>query len=298
MLEPHPVLLPFLNYLKFEKRLSRHTLMAYENDLRSFLDYVAGLYGETVLAELNAMIIRSWMASLKEQGLTARSINRKLSALKSFFKYQLRIGAISQSPMTRIISPKNEKRLPKFIPEKDLKKLFDDEQGAYFKQDEDGTERLILELLYVTGLRVSELTGLRRGDIQVSLGQIKVLGKGGKERVLPVSPVMLETLRAYKDRWPERRDDQALFMTVKSKPYTSRAVYSITTKYLGAVTTVEKKSPHVLRHSFATHLTANGADLNAIKDLLGHSSLAATQVYTHNSIEKLKNIYKKAHPRG
>ena len=294
----HPIIQPFLNYLKFEKRYSRHTVISYETDLISFFDYITTQYGEMSLGQLSHGYIRSWLASLKDEGLTGKSINRKISALKSFFKYQLKTGELKQSPMTRVIAPKNEKRLPSFVADKDIKTLF--EHVAFPEGWQGSTERLLLLVFYHTGMRLSELIQLKDSQVNAASHSLKILGKGNKERIVPVSPELMKVIKEYQqERAKQFEVDQAyLFLNEKGKPLAPRAVYTIVKKYLSLVTTVEKRSPHVLRHSFATHLTNNGADLNAIKELLGHSSLAATQVYTHNSIEKLKNIYKKAHPKA
>ena len=294
----HPIIQPFLNYLKFEKRYSRHTVISYETDLISFFDYITTQYGEMSLGQLSHGYIRSWLASLKDEGLTGKSINRKISALKSFFKYQLKTGEVKQSPMTRVIAPKNEKRLPSFVADKDIRTLF--EHVAFPEGWQGSTERLLLLVFYHTGMRLSELIQLKDSQVNAASHSLKILGKGNKERIVPVSPELMKAIKEYQqERAKQFEVDQAyLFLNEKGKPLAPRAVYTIVKKYLSLVTTVEKRSPHVLRHSFATHLTNNGADLNAIKELLGHSSLAATQVYTHNSIEKLKNIYKKAHPKA
>lgn len=294
----HPIIQPFLDYLKFEKRYSRHTVISYQTDLISFFDYIITQYGETPLNQLSHIYIRSWLASLKDEGLTAKSINRKISSLKSFFKYQLKIGLIRQSPMAKIISPKNEKRLPNFVADKDIKTLF---HHVEFPDTWQGkTERLLLLLFYNTGMRLSEVINLKDSQVNASNHTLKILGKGNKERIVPISPEVLNEIKTYQGERNQSITEKAdiLLITEKGKALSPRSVYSIVKKYLSLVTTIEKRGPHVLRHSFATHLTNNGADLNAVKELLGHSSLAATQVYTHNTIEKLKNIYKKAHPKA
>lgn len=289
----------FLDYIKFEKRYSRHTLLSYQTDLESFFSWLHQQYGETTVSEISHIYIRSWLASLKDAGLSARSINRKISSLKSFYKYLLRMGELKQSPLQKIVSPKTEKRLPGFVPEKDLALLFD---RVTFPDNWRGTtERLLLLIFYQTGFRLSELTGLQEAQVNFSGQTLKVLGKGNKERVVPVSPALLEEIKLYVAKKAEKFPENAcarLLVDDKGKPLQPRRIYDAVNHYLGLVTTVEKKSPHVLRHSFATHLMNHGADLNAVKELLGHSSLAATQVYTHNTIEKLKSVYKKAHPRG
>ncbi len=290
----HSVLQPFLQYLKFEKRYSRHTLLSYGNDLNAFFDFIILQYGETDLEEITHTYIRSWLASLKDEGYTSKSINRKISSLKSFYKFQLRTGVLKQSPMNRVIAPKNETRLPSFVADGDIRTLFEHVEFSEGRLGE--TERLLMLMLYHTGMRLGELIHIKYSQLDISNSTIKILGKGNKERVIPVSPRLLSEIKAY--RKAEEHPGELLFLNQKGKAFSPRAVYTIVRKYLSLVTTVEKKSPHVLRHSFATHLTNNGADLNAVKELLGHSSLASTQVYTHNSIEKLKNIHKKAHPRA
>jgi integrase/recombinase XerC len=295
----HPVIQSFLAYLKFEKRFSQHTLQAYETDLISFFDYIALQYGEMPLAQLSHLYIRSWLAQLKEEGLTAKSINRKISTLRSFFKFSMKQGALEQSPMAKIIAPKNEKRLPQFVAERDMNTLFD---HVEFGNDWKGkTDRLLLLLFYHTGMRLSELIGLKDSSVNLSNNTVKVLGKGNKERIIPVSAALMDEVTAYgvlKKLLPVEAAANRLLVSESGKALQPRAVYSSVKKYLSLVTTIDKRSPHILRHTFATHLTNNGADINAVKELLGHSSLAATQVYTHNTIEKLKNVYQKAHPKA
>ncbi|NTS42128.1 tyrosine-type recombinase/integrase [Flavisolibacter sp. BT320] len=294
----HLVIQPFIDYLKFEKRYSRHTILSYQTDLVSFFDFVVTQYGETQLAQLSHSIVRSWLASLKDEGLSAKSINRKISTLKSFFKYQLKTGTIRQTPMTKVVAPKAEKRLPNFVADKDIQTLFD---HVEFPDTWKGqTERLLLLLFYQSGMRLSEAISLKESWVNFSNQTIKVLGKGSKERILPMNPALQVSLQEYLQRKKKEipKGADTLFVTEKGKPLSPRSVYTSVKHYLSLVTTIQKRSPHVLRHTFATHLTNNGADLNAVKELLGHSSLAATQVYTHNTIEKLKNIYKNAHPKA
>lgn len=294
----YPIIQPFLDYLKFEKRFSQHTVISYQTDLVAFFDYLITQYGDTPVPQISHIFIRSWLASLKDEGLTAKSINRKISTLRSFFKYQLKLGTISQTPMAKIIAPKVEKRLPQFVADKDISTLL---SHVEFGADWTGrTERLLIELFYHTGMRLSELINLKEGSVNFANHTLKVLGKGNKERILPLSPELIKSIGEYlKEKKSVIAEPQnCLLCTARGKQLAPRAVYSIVKKYLSLVTTIEKRSPHVLRHTFATHLTNNGADLNAVKELLGHSSLAATQVYTHNSIEKLKSIYQKAHPKA
>jgi integrase/recombinase XerC len=298
-MESHHLLIqPFINYLKFEKRYSQHTILSYQTDLIHFFDFVVTDFGEMPLAQITHSFVRSWLASLKDAGLSAKSINRKISTLKSFFKYQIKTGVIKQSPMAKVISPKTEKRLPNFIADKDIKTLFD---HVEFPDTWKGkTERLLLLLFYQSGMRLSEAIGLKETGVNFANNSIKVLGKGNKERIIPLNPELKSDLQHYLQEKlgavPAGSD--RLFVTEKGKPLSPRAVYTSINYYLSLVTTIQKRSPHVLRHTFATHLTNNGADLNAVKELLGHSSLAATQIYTHNTIDKLKNIYKNAHPKA
>ncbi|HZH66245.1 MAG TPA: tyrosine-type recombinase/integrase [Flavisolibacter sp.] len=295
----HTTLQPFFDYLRFEKRYSQHTVISYHTDLVAFFDFVIMQFGETPLQQLSHTYIRSWLASLKDEGLSAKSINRKISTLKSFFKYQIKTGIVQQSPMAKVVAPKIEKRLPSFVADKDIKTLFD---HVEFPDTWKGqTERLILLLFYQTGMRLSEAIGLKETGIDFSNSTIKVLGKGARERIIPLNPELHKEIRAYLQKKKEDVPDLSmniLLVTEKGKPLTPRSVYSSVKNYLSFVTTIEKRSPHVLRHTFATHLTNNGADLNAVKELLGHTSLAATQVYTHNTIDRLKNIHKKAHPKA
>lgn len=289
----------FLDYLNFQKRYSPHTITSYQNDLIGFFDFLLMQFGEMPLADIKPTFVRSWLAELKEQGMESKSINRKISSLKSFFKYQLRQQTITISPMTAIISPKVNKRLPQFVDKKDITTLL---THVEFPDTWAGkTDELILHLFYNTGMRQAELTGLKEADISKSNSTIKVLGKGNKERIIPVSNELMQKMQGYmadKRKDFEAYDSAVLLITASGKKLYPRYVYSSVNKYLKEVTTIDKKSPHVLRHSFATHLMNNGADLNAVKELLGHSSLAATQVYTHNTIEKLKDIHKKAHPKA
>ena len=296
--EQYPSINTFLNYLKFEKRYSLHTIISYETDLGQFFAYLLSQYPNTSINEIKPILIRSWLATLKgEEDLSAKSINRKISSLKSFFKYQLKLGAIVQTPMTTIVSPKISKRLPVFVQENHIETLLTHVQ---FTDDWKGeTEKLVIELLYATGIRLSELINLKETQIDAAYQQIKVVGKGNKERIIPISNQLLQSIKNYIANKQQTENSVAnLFITNKGKPLQPRIVYGFVKQYLSLVTTVQKKSPHILRHSFATHLMNNGADLNAVKELLGHSSLAATQVYTHNTIEKLKEVYKKAHPKA
>lgn len=289
----------FLDYLKFEKRYSPHTLRSYHDDLIQFRDFLEKQFGGMQVKEISAPVVRSWLASLKEEKLTSKSINRKISTLKSFFKFIMRIGELDKTPMTAIISPKTSKRLPTYVEEKDLDTLF---RHVEFTGDWQGyTGKLALRMLYQLGLRLSELINCKETQVDFANNHIKVLGKGNKERIIPANRQLLDEIKEYiKQKSIQLKNPDPVYLLVNEngKKLYPKFIYRLTTGYLKQVTTVEKKSPHVLRHSFATHLSNNGAELNAVKELLGHSSLAATQVYTHNTIEKLKNIHKKAHPKG
>jgi len=293
------VIQPFIDYLKFEKRYSAHTIRAYQDDLVQFTDFIALQFGVKTLAEVSSSFVRSWLASLKDQRLSSRSVNRKISSLKSFYKFQLRNGVVEFSPMDPITSPRTSKRLPVYVEQKDTVILFEDIE---FPGDWNGlTDRLLLTIFYNTGMRLSELVNLRERQVDAASRTIRVLGKGIKERIIPVSAGLIAEVQDYcrrKQQELERPDTDSLLVGEKGKKLYGKYVYRVVKKYLGQVTTIDKKSPHVLRHTFATHLTNSGADLNSVKELLGHASLAATQIYTHNTIEKLKDVHKKAHPKA
>ncbi len=289
----------FLDYLKFQKRYSQHTVISYQNDLTAFFDFLKVNFDETSVEEIKPTYIRTWLAHLKSQGISSKTINRKISSLKSFFKQQLKQEIIKVSPMATIVSPKMGKRLPQFVEKKDIDTLFD---HVEFPDNWTGkTERLLLLILYNTGIRQAELIGLKENQVDMHNSAIKVLGKGSKERIIPVSNQLILEIKAYaSEKKIQLPAAEAVFLLVNEKgnKLYPKYVYNVARKYLALVTTIEKKSPHILRHTFATHLTNKGADLNAVKELLGHSSLAATQIYTHNTIEKLKDVFKKAHPKA
>ncbi|MFP5040398.1 tyrosine-type recombinase/integrase [Parasediminibacterium sp. JCM 36343] len=295
--EQYPQIQPFLDYLQFEKRYSHHTVAAYQTDLEQFFNFLASDYEAPSIPSILPTFIRTWLAGIKSVGNTAKSINRKASTLQSFFKYQLKLEAIEVNPMATVSTPKISKRLPEFIQENHIATLFN---HVEFTNDWQGkTERLVLALFYGTGMRLSELIGLKENDIDTYNAQVKVLGKGNKERIIPISVELLAGLKIYIAEKPLRKEGfNNLFTTEKGAALQPRNVYTFVHKHLSSVTTIQKRSPHILRHSFATHLLNNGADLNAVKELLGHSSLASTQVYTHNTIENLKNVFKKAHPKA
>lgn len=290
--------LPFLDFLKYEKRYAAHTLLSYEKDLHDFMQYLKEMYALPLLPDITTSMIRSWLGHLMEEGLTARSVNRKLSTLRSWFKFLTRTGRLTRNPVSQVPSLKSGQRLPVFVERRPMDELL--HQLEFPDTFSGHTERLILELLYETGMRRMELVNLKTTAIDWSACQLKVLGKGNKERIIPVSPHLLQELRHYllkKEEIPGSNRDFFL-VTPKGKKLYDQFVYRVVKKWLALITTLEKKSPHVLRHTFATHLMNNGADLNAVKELLGHAGLAATQIYTHNNIEQLKAIYDQAHPRS
>jgi integrase/recombinase XerC len=288
----------FIQYLQYEKRYSTHTVQAYQSDLEQFFLFIELHYSDTPIAHIQHFHIRSWLASLKENDLESRSINRKISTLKSFYKFLLRKGEVSQSPMSKIISPKNAKRLPVFVNQSNMESLLD--QAEFSTGYKGHLDRLILEILYQTGMRRAELLGIKLHDVDLYNHQIKVLGKGNKERIIPIAGELQLLIESYIEmrNQLEHPNETLLLLRENGKPLYPKYVYNVVTAYLGMSTTLDKKSPHVLRHTFATHLLNQGADLNAVKELLGHANLTATQIYTHNTIEKLKDIYKKAHPKA
>ncbi|MFI5185546.1 MAG: tyrosine-type recombinase/integrase [Chitinophagales bacterium] len=289
----------FIDYLKYQKRYSPHTIRSYTDDLIQFFDYAESQFGKILLNEINHNQVRSWLAGMKEKDIASKTINRKISSLRSFFKYLVRTNVLGQTPMSKIITPKMSKRLPDFIKVEDAAKLI-----GSLENTEDWKSlntKMLITLFYNTGMRLSELINLKETQVDYHKKQIKVLGKGNKERIIPVSPEIIKTIKEYIQYKKKEFENTgtALLVTEKGEKMYPKYPYLLVRSFLDReVKTLNKKSPHVLRHSFATHLSNNGADLNAIKELLGHSSLAATQVYTHITIEKLKNVYKKAHPKA
>ncbi len=296
-LTSYPQIESFLDYLKFEKRYSPHTIVSYQNDLLQFFVYVSDQFDKPSVEKITASFVRSWLAELKEEKISSKTINRKISSLKTFFKYLLKQGIIKQTPMTTTVSPKISKRLPSYVEEKDIKNLFD---FIEFTDDWKGkTDRLILLVFYNTGMRLNELINLKESQLDEGNSQLKVLGKGNKERIIPVSIQLMQQLKIYVSEKPVKQVSvMQVFTNENGKKLYPKYVYNLVNLHLSKVTTIKKKSPHVLRHSFATHLMNSGASLNAVKELLGHASLAATQIYTHTTIEKLKEVYKKAHPKA
>ncbi len=289
----------FTDYLKYQKRYSDHTLKAYYTDLVSFRDFLQVQYDLKEWAEVNHQMIRYWIVQLSEQGLLARSINRKISTLKSFFRFLIKEGEVSINPMLKVVTPKTGKKLLRVVTEEEASNLFEE---ISFPDNEKGyRDKMILSVFYNTGMRLSELIGLKVSDVQVKNHYIRVLGKRNKERFIPISGNFEAELEEFIRKESARRPMEAsspFFVTVKGKKLYPKLVYKLVNKYISLVSGIENKSPHMLRHSFATHMLNRGADLNSIKELLGHSNLSATQIYTHNSVDQLKQLYNKAHPRG
>lgn len=295
----------FINNLTFEKRSSKHTVAAYLNDLTQFQEFILVQYEVNAVEQIGHQMIRSWLVELMGDAVSARSVARKLSALKTFFTFLRKEGIVQSNPLAKVQPPKMEKRLPVFVEEKPMQSLMDDSilgnnDGIYFESDYAGhRNRIILMLFYGTGIRLSELIGLQHSSIDWSKQTIKVLGKRNKERIIPVHQELLRALAQFTQLKQQLNLPQThLLVTEAGMPLYPKLVYLVVKKYLSMVTSIEKRSPHVLRHTFATHLLNKGADLNAIKELLGHANLAATQVYTHNSIERLKKIHQNKHPRA
>lgn len=298
-MEVHPLIAEFLNYLKYEKRYSQHTLISYQTDLDQFSAFLATRYQLEDPRQAETLHIRSWMAEMKANGQSSRSIVRKHSAVRSFYKYLFKQGRVGAIPGTGLSTPKVQKRLPAFVKENEMLALIEN-LAAASEDWKSANARLLITLFYTTGMRLSELIGLKEAQVDRKRMHIKVLGKGNKERIIPLLPELgslIEWYRAEKrKRWGQA--EEYLLVTEKGKKLYPKYAYLLVNRWLGQASTLDKKSPHTLRHSFATHLLDHGADLNAVKELLGHASLAATQVYTHNSVEKLREAHRKAHPRG
>lgn len=287
----------FLRYIQTERRYSNLTVSAYKKDLEQFAEYLINIYELNDITKATNQMARSYVVRLKEMGEENRSINRKMSALRSFYKFCLREESVEISPMQGIKSLKQPKELAKFVPEQDMEKVSFDGDGD-FKVLRD---ELIFEMLYQTGMRKAELRGLKDSDVDKISLQVKVLGKRNKERIIPISRQLLEMIENYKnmrdEQFPER-GNVILIVDNKGGEMSPSFVYQVVHRILEGVTTLKQKSPHVLRHTFATHMLNEGADIRAIQKILGHSSLSSTQIYTHNTIEQLKEIYQSAHPLG
>ena len=296
----------YLKYLRVERNASEHTIISYENDLSSFLDFTAKVNEQKPeqvdISLITRLSIRLWLGDLSEQGLAKTSIARKVAALRSFFKYCFKRGHIHKNPAHLLVVPKKEQTLPKTATVEDITRMMEavDTETVRGLQD-----RAILELFYATGMRLSELTGLNLTDIDLNQNQVTVHGKGNKQRIIPLGKTVVTILKEFRTKrtelYGQRTDSdarKALFIAASGQRMYDRAVRYMVEDYLKKTSEVTQKSPHVLRHSFATHMLDNGADIRIIKEFLGHANLAATQVYTHTSMERLKNVYEQAHPRA
>jgi len=289
----------FIMYLRFEKNYSSHTEISYLNDLNQFETFIVGECGEFDPGKIDSDLIRTWIAQLMEEGMKPRSVNRKLSAVKSFFKYLKKQGVITRNPAERVSGPKVEKKLPVFVSDKDMEQILDDE-NEYPDDFEGHRDRFIMELFYVTGIRRAELIGLKDSDIDFYNHTLRVTGKRNKQRLIPLSDITIEKMKEYIQIRDDHVKNKSGFLFVKNdgEPMSPVMVYKIIHTHLSGIATLTKKSPHVLRHSFATEMLNNGAEINAVKELLGHSSLASTEIYTHVTFDELKKVYKNAHPRA
>ena len=289
----------FLQYLQIEKRYSPHTVRSYLNDLDQFYSFLSEQGFSSDPVEATSHDIRAWIVSMLENNYSTVSVHRKISCLRVFYRYLRKDGIIKSDPLEKVVLPKRKKTLPVFVEEAAMKKLLDD---FSFGEGFAGIRnRTIIEMLYLTGIRRSELIGLRNHDVDLSEGSIKVTGKRNKQRIIPLVKPFVKRLEEYlevKDLNVAPAVNEWFFISDKGNKLYDKYVYNIVNSYLAMVTTIEKKSPHILRHTFATHMLNRGADLNSIKELLGHANLSATQIYTHNTFEKLKKIYKQAHPRA
>lgn len=288
----------FLQYLHLEKRYSDNTISSYRNDLKNFSDFFS-IGSNFDWGTLTFKDVRQWMVSLSENGLTEKTINRKLSSVRSLFKYLKKKQKVAVNPAQLVTGPKIRKKLPTYVPEKDLKKVFEENKISPNDTYDEALEKIIIELLYQSGMRLSELINLKEDGI--FFDQIKVLGKRNKERLIPISAQLSDQIAVFltiRNQSLVETDGSHLLLTKKGKKLYPKLVYRKVNNYIAEVSNVDKKSPHVLRHTFATHMLNNGASLEMIKEILGHSNLVATQVYTHNSLSKLKQVYNQAHPRG
>ncbi|MGF7079828.1 tyrosine-type recombinase/integrase [Mucilaginibacter sp. UYCu711] len=291
----------FIQYIKFEKRYSPHTVSAYQSDLDQFISFL-NHPDQTIThpQEISHYLIRNWMVELMNQGLSARSINRKIATLRKYFKFLVQEGVLTINPASKINTPKIPKNLPVVVEDARLTQMLDN--GEVFTDDFKGTrDKLIIEMLFGTGMRLSELLGIKDTDINAYEGTVKVLGKRNKERIIPLNQELRLLLLKYNElKKSENFGNNSLTLIVTDKGANAypKLIYLTVHKYLSNISTQNKRSPHVLRHTFATSLLNAGADLNAIKELLGHANLSATQIYTHNSVERLKSIYKLAHPKA
>ncbi|WP_186753477.1 tyrosine-type recombinase/integrase [Echinicola salinicaeni] len=294
------MLFSFINYLEHEKRASTHTVLAYQKDLEQFKDFLKLSFGMERLEGASHAEIRAWVVDLVEQGLSATTINRKIATLRSYYKFLLRSGELTKDPTYKIKVLKTPKRLPEFVQENAMEKVLNEidyEQGFEGQRD-----KMVMEFLYLTGVRLSELLTIQWQDIDIQDQTVKVLGKRKKQRIIPLTNDLVKNIISYKKVFKEtfsnvNESDYFIVINTRKQAYPMK-IYRIVRKYLDLFAQTSKRSPHLLRHTFATHLLNKGADLNAVKDLLGHANLAATQVYTHNSMEKLKAVFEQAHPKA
>ncbi|MDL2243485.1 tyrosine-type recombinase/integrase [Bacteroidales bacterium OttesenSCG-928-J19] len=290
----------FLEYLEYEKVYSSHTTVSYKNDLFQFKEFIDPVTeGDDCLLEVSGSLVRAWMVSLMDQGYEATSVNRKLSSLKSFYRFLVKNNYLKQSPTRKIVGPKTNKPIPYFVREEDMDALFD--EMAKDDSYEGVRDKAILDTFYMTGMRCAELVGLKDWDVDYSAGLIRVTGKRNKQRLIPCSPVLKSSIEDYQKKRMEevgRGENDSLFVRADGRMLTNSCVYEIVRKRLEEIPNLKKRSPHILRHTFATSMLNHGADLLAVKELLGHSTLASTEVYTHTTFEELKKAYHQAHPRA
>jgi integrase/recombinase XerC len=289
----------FLQYLQIEKRYSYHTVRSYMNDLDQFFLFLTSMGQPADPVSVTSHDIRGWVVSMLDRNYSAVSVHRKISCLRVFYRYLRKEGIVKSDPLEKVALPKRKKSLPVFVEEGALDDLLD--KYSFGDSFAGIRNRTIIEMLYLTGMRRAELIGLRNRDIDLTEGSLKVTGKRNKQRIIPVVKPFAIRLKEYitvRDAEVGSANDDWFFVTDSGNKLYDKYVYNTVNRYLAMVTTIEKKSPHVLRHTFATHMLNRGADLNSIKELLGHANLSATQIYTHNTFEKLKNIYKQAHPRA
>ncbi|GAB3649284.1 tyrosine recombinase XerC [Echinicola sediminis] len=294
------MLFSFINYLEHEKRASAHTVLAYQKDLEQFQEFLNLSFGEEDMVKAQHGEIRAWMIDLVEQGLSATTVNRKMATLRSFYKFLLRSGEISKDPTYKLRALKTPKKLPEFVQEASMEQLLNEvDYGEHFEGRRD---KMVMEFLYLTGVRLSELIHLKWADVDLSARSVRVFGKRKKERIIPLTDALCKNIISYRKVFEETflniNESDYFIVNNKRKQAYPMKIYRIVRKYLDLFAQTSKRSPHLLRHTFATHLLNKGADLNAVKDLLGHANLAATQVYTHNSMEKLKAVFEQAHPKA
>lgn len=294
------MLFSFITHLEYEKRASVHTVLAYRKDLEQFADFLKATFDTDSPEQVGPAEIRAWMIDLVEQGLAAASVNRKIATLRSFYKFLLQAGKITKDPTYKLKTLKTPKRLPEFIQEDAMEKILNE---MVFATDFEGQrDKIVMEFLYATGVRLSELINLRWKDVDLTADQVKVLGKRNKERIIPLTKALKRDISLYRNSFLESfrkldREDYFIVTIHREQAYPMK-IYRIVKKHLDFFVQTSKRSPHLLRHTFATHLLNKGADLNAVKDLLGHANLAATQIYTHNTTEKLKAVFDQAHPKA